>query len=121
MPNHPEVTSADGRRRSAICEPSPNASAEFLHHDGCIEERGGLLPGLVSRADAVLFPVDCVSHAAISRVKRLCRQGGKPLVPLRGTGLAPFFAALQNPALRTASNGCALACRRFRRCRASPR
>jgi len=77
--------------------------AKFLHHDGGSEERGGLLPGLVSRADAVLFPVDCVSHTAMSLVKRLCRQGGKPLVPLRSTGLAPFCAALQNPALRTAS------------------
>jgi hypothetical protein len=76
----------------------------FLHHDGGIEDRGGLLPGLVGRADAVLFPVDCVSHAAMSQVKRLCRQGGKPLVPLRSSGLAPFCAALQNPALRSAPN-----------------
>src|SRR5271156_2535893 len=37
------------------------SGAVFLHHDGGVEERGGLLPGLVSRADAVLFPVDCVS------------------------------------------------------------
>jgi Uncharacterized protein conserved in bacteria (DUF2325) len=73
-----------------------------LHHDGGIEERGGLLPGLVSRADAVLFPVDCVSHAAMSLVKRLCRQAGKPFVPLRSAGLAPFCAALRNPALRSA-------------------
>jgi hypothetical protein len=73
--------------------------ATFLHHDGGIEERGGLLPGLVSRADAVLFPVDCVSHAAMSLVKRLCRQVGKPFVPLRSAGLAPFCAALKNPAL----------------------
>jgi hypothetical protein len=71
----------------------------FLHHDGGVEERGGLLPGLVSRADAVLFPVDCISHAAMSLVKRLCRQVGKPFMPLRGAGLAPFFVALQNPAL----------------------
>jgi hypothetical protein len=76
----------------------------FLHHDGGIEERGGLLPGLVSRADVVLFPVDCVSHTAMSLVKRLCRQAGKPWVPLRSTGLAPFCAALQNPALRPASD-----------------
>jgi hypothetical protein len=73
--------------------------AIFLHHDGGIEERGGLLPGLVSRADAVLFPVDCVSHAAMSQVKRLCRQAGKPFLPLRSAGLAPFCAALKNPAL----------------------
>lgn len=73
--------------------------AVFLHHDGGVEEREGLLPGLVSRADAVLFPTDCVSHAAISLVKRLCRQAGKPLLPLRSAGLAPFCAALSHPAL----------------------
>jgi hypothetical protein len=73
--------------------------AIFLHHDGGIEDRGGLLPGLVSCADAVLFPVDCVSHAAMSLVKRLCQQTGKPFVPLRSAGLTPFFAALKNPTL----------------------
>jgi hypothetical protein len=75
------------------------SGAIFLHHDGGIEERGGLLPGLVSRADAVLFPVDCVSHGAMSLVKRLCQQTGKPFLPLRSAGLAPFCAALKNPAL----------------------
>jgi hypothetical protein len=69
--------------------------ATFLHHDGGIEERGGLLPGLVGRADAVLFPVDCVSHAAMSLVKRLCQQSGKPFVALRSAGLAPFCAAIK--------------------------
>jgi hypothetical protein len=79
------------------------AGAILLHHDGGIEERGGLLPGLVSRADAVLFPVDCVSHSAMMLVKRLCRQAGKPLLPLRSTGLAPFCAALKNPAICAAT------------------
>jgi hypothetical protein len=76
--------------------------AIFLHHDGGIEERSGLLPGLVSRADVVLFPVDCVSHAAMSLVKRLCQQAGKPFMPLRSAGLAPFCAALRNPMLCSA-------------------
>jgi hypothetical protein len=62
-------------------ELAERSGAEFLHHDGGIEEREGLLPGLVSRADAVVFPVDCISHAAMSLVKRLCQQGGKPFVP----------------------------------------
>jgi Uncharacterized protein conserved in bacteria (DUF2325) len=75
------------------------AGAAFLYHDGGVEERGGLLPGLVSRADAVLFPVDCVSHAAMLRVKRLCRQAGKKFVPLRSAGLTPFCAALKDRAL----------------------
>jgi hypothetical protein len=74
-----------------------SAAAEFLHHDGGIEERGGLLPGLISRADAVFFPVDCVSHDAMSLVKRLCRQAGKPYRPLRSSGLGSFLAALRDP------------------------
>jgi hypothetical protein len=79
------------------------SGAALLHHDGGIEERGSLLPGLVSRADAVLFPVDCVSHAAMSVVKRLCQQTGKPFLPLRGGGLAPFCAALKTAALGMAA------------------
>jgi hypothetical protein len=81
-------------------ELAERSGAEFLHHDGGIEEREGLLPGLVSRADAVVFPVDCISHAAMSLVKRLCQQAGKPFLPLRGAGLAPFCAALKTPELR---------------------
>jgi hypothetical protein len=34
------------------------------------------------------------SHAAMSLVKRACRQSGKPFLALRGAGLAPFCAAL---------------------------
>jgi hypothetical protein len=79
--------------------------AVFLHHDGGLEERERLLPGLVSRADAVLFPVDCISHAAMSLVKRLCRQANKPFLPLRSAGLAPFSAALANPVLSAVRAG----------------
>lgn len=80
-------------------ELAERTGAVFLYHDGGIEERGGLLPGLVSRADVVLFPVDCVSHAAMLQLKRLCRQAGKQFLPLRSAGLAPFCAALRDPAL----------------------
>jgi Uncharacterized protein conserved in bacteria (DUF2325) len=47
--------------------------ARFLHHDGGIEDSSGLIPGLISRADRVLFPVDCISHDAVGTIKRLCR------------------------------------------------
>ena len=70
------------------------AHGQFLHHDGGIEERSDLLPGLVSRADVALFPVDCISHAAALSLKRLCRQAGKPFVPLRSSGLSTFLHAL---------------------------
>jgi hypothetical protein len=37
------------------------SGASFLHHDGGIEDRSGLLEAQASRADIVFFPVDCVS------------------------------------------------------------
>jgi hypothetical protein len=74
---------------------SERASAQFLHHDGGIDERSGLLPGLISRADVAVFPVDCISHDAALRVKRLCRQSGKPWIPLRTASVSAFLAAIE--------------------------
>jgi hypothetical protein len=54
-----------------------STNGRFLHHDGGIEHSAALLPGLVSRADIAVFPVDCVSHDAAAAVKRTCRQLGK--------------------------------------------
>jgi hypothetical protein len=68
--------------------------ATVLHHDGGVEDRGGRLAGLVSRADVVMFPVNCVSHDAALMVKRLCRQLEKRFVPLRSSGVASFLVAL---------------------------
>jgi hypothetical protein len=70
------------------------AQGEFLHHDGGVEERKGLLAGLVGRADTVFFPVDCISHEAAGGLKRLCRQAAKPYLPLRSASLTSFIAAL---------------------------
>jgi hypothetical protein len=70
--------------------------ARFLHHDGGIEHSATLLPGLVSRADYLFFPVDCISHDAAAAVKRLCRQFEKPYQPLRTASLATLVSALAN-------------------------
>ncbi len=71
------------------------AGASFLHHDGGIEERSGLLEAQVSRADVVLFPVDCVSHNAVATVKRVSRYTGKPYIALRSSGLTSLAAGLR--------------------------
>jgi hypothetical protein len=42
----------------------------------------------------VLFPVDCVSHAAALRVKRQCQQTGKLMVALRSAGATSFLGWL---------------------------
>jgi hypothetical protein len=70
------------------------AQGEFLHHDGGVEGRKGLLAGLVGRADVVFFPVDCISHEASGGLKRLCRQAAKPYLPLRSASLTSFIAAV---------------------------
>jgi hypothetical protein len=66
----------------------------FLYHDGGIEHNPTLLPGLVSRADIAVFPVDCVSHDAVAGVKRVCRQLGKRYIPLRTSSLACLLSGL---------------------------
>jgi hypothetical protein len=70
----------------------------LLHHDGGLEHNINLLPGLISRADAAVFPVDCISHYATAAVKRLCRQASKSFWPLRTSGLRCLMSAL--PSLR---------------------
>ena len=71
-----------------------DSGGQFLNHDGGLEQSLGQLPGLVSRADIVLFPADCVSHAAVAAVKRACRQTATPYAPLRSASLACLMAAL---------------------------
>jgi uncharacterized protein DUF2325 len=70
------------------------AGAQFLHHDGGIEQSAGLLPGLVTRADHVLFPIDCISHDAAGSIKRLCRATGTTYAPLRTASLTCLLSAL---------------------------
>jgi hypothetical protein len=69
-------------------------NGRFLHHDGGLEHSAALLPGLVSRADLAVFPVDCVSHDAVASLKRLCRQLGKRYLPLRTSSLACLLSGL---------------------------
>lgn len=74
---------------------SASRGAGLLHHDGGVEHHPDLLAGLTSRADIVLFPVDCVSHDAALMVKRLCRQSDKRFIPLRSASATSFLAALR--------------------------
>jgi hypothetical protein len=62
-----------------------------LSHDGGIEEKLTALPGLIGRADAIFFPVDCVSHSAVGLIKKCCRDTDKPFIPLRTASVASFI------------------------------
>lgn len=71
-------------------------NGELLHHDGGLEKSMNELAGAIVRADAVVFPTDCVSHEAMNKVKKLCRQTMKPYVPLRSSGVGSLIAGLQS-------------------------
>ena len=79
----------------ALREVVSRLGGSLLHHDGGLEASIATLPGLVSRADLVVFPVDCISHTAAGRIKLLCRQMGRVFVPLRGGGVAAFLAGVR--------------------------
>ena len=70
-------------------------NGQLIHHDGGKERSIDELAGAVVKADAVVFPTDCVSHGAALKVKRLCRQSMKPYFPLRSSGVASFVAGLR--------------------------
>ncbi|WP_431053026.1 DUF2325 domain-containing protein [Roseateles sp. L2-2] len=68
---------------------------EFLHHDGGLETRKGLLAALLPRADLVVFPVDCIDHDSALNLKRLSERHQVPFLALRSASLASFAAAVR--------------------------
>jgi hypothetical protein len=70
--------------------------ATLLHHDGGQSEALSLLPGLISQAQFVLFPLDCVGHNAVSTIKKFCKQAEKPYIPLPRSGLGSLLRALEH-------------------------
>lgn len=67
---------------------------ELLHHDGGREQSAHRLWELLGAADAVVCPVDCVSHEACALVKQACRGCLKPLVLARSSGLSSLARSL---------------------------
>ncbi|WP_167506083.1 DUF2325 domain-containing protein [Desulfosediminicola flagellatus] len=68
---------------------------EFMHHDGGKEIAKSRLPGMIYQADAVVCPIDCVSHDACLSVKKYCKQSQKPYLMMRGSGLSSLTRELE--------------------------
>lgn len=68
---------------------------EFLHHDGGLEESLDSVTRAMSTVDAVLCPIDCVSHAATLKVKRACKHLAKEFVVLRSSGMSSFARGIR--------------------------
>lgn len=73
-------------------------NGRFIHHDGGREDARAQLWDVMQQADAVLCPLDCVSHDAMQRVKRFCERNTKPLVWLPRASLAAFNRGLNRVA-----------------------
>ena len=67
---------------------------ELVHHDGGREQSAHRLWELLGAADAVVCPVDCVSHEACALVKQACRGCLKPLILARSSGLSSLARSL---------------------------
>lgn len=67
----------------------------FIHHDGGLEAGLSRLAAVLTRADTVICPVDCVSHGAMQRVRHFCKQSPTQLVLLRSASLSAFAKALE--------------------------
>lgn len=67
---------------------------EFFHHDGGVEQTRQALPKILNGVDAVLCPVDCVSHDACQCVKEVCKYTMKPCMFLRSSGLSSLVKSL---------------------------
>lgn len=66
----------------------------LLHHDGGREQSNHRLWELLGSVDAVVCPVDCVSHEACSLVKQACKGCLKPLILARSSGLSSLARSL---------------------------
>lgn len=101
-----ELKAGEGLPRSVLCvggrtallahyrNLAERAGVELLYHDGGQEDALSRLPEMLSSADAVLCPTDCVSHSAYHCVKRQCRRRGTPCLFYRGSGVSGFSLAL---------------------------
>lgn len=67
----------------------------FMHHDGGKEDQRVKLAKMLTRADAVICPISCVSHDACLRAKKLCKSQIKPFITMRSPGLSSLARGLE--------------------------
>jgi hypothetical protein len=63
---------------------------EFIYHDGGVESSKKSIDNIVSSADMVFCPVDCTSHDACLRLKKICKKTEKSFIPLKSSGASSF-------------------------------
>ncbi|CCK81473.1 DUF2325 domain-containing protein [Desulfobacula toluolica] len=73
------------------------AGGEFNYHDGYMKNAHTNLKAKVKQCDVVLCPVNCNSHGACLKVKKLCNRYNKQLKILNSSSLSAVSQALFIP------------------------
>jgi hypothetical protein len=97
-----------GGRKSVLPHLKSAAEAReaiLLVHDGGVEDGAHRIEELVGGCDAVVCPIDCVSHGACKLAKVLCRRFNKPFLPVPTASRSGFERALDQLAATTARAG----------------
>ncbi|MCK5165485.1 MAG: DUF2325 domain-containing protein, partial [Desulfobacula sp.] len=74
-----------------------NAGGKFDYHDGYLKAGKTNLEAKVKKCDMVLCPVNCNSHNACLRVKKLCNKHNKAIKFLNSSSLSAVSQALFVP------------------------
>lgn len=77
---------------------------EFLYHDGYMKSGGKQLKNLVYGSDLVLCPVNCNSHNACLRIKKLCKQFNKQVKMMSNSSLSSLSQVLNDNGVRPGMN-----------------
>jgi len=73
------------------------AGGKFDYHDGYMKNSNTNLAAMVKRCDVVVCPVNCNSHNACLKVKKLCGRYDKELKILNSASLSAVTQALMEP------------------------
>jgi Uncharacterized protein conserved in bacteria (DUF2325) len=68
--------------------------AAFFHHDGGIEDSLHRIEEMIAGCDAVVCPVDCVSHGACRMAKAICQRLNRRFLPIATASRSGFERAL---------------------------
>lgn len=68
--------------------------AAFLHHDGGVEDSLHRIEEMIAGCDAVVCPIDCVSHGACRMAKAICHRLNKRFLPIATASRSGFERAL---------------------------
>ncbi|MDY6789997.1 MAG: DUF2325 domain-containing protein [Thermodesulfobacteriota bacterium] len=77
-----------------------SSGGEFDYHDGYMNKGSQKMEALVKRSDLIICPVNCNSHGACEKVKKLCRKHSKSIKMLPSSSLSSISGALMESSIR---------------------